>query len=91
MIDIPAKICSDKASRFESPWVLFIPDCDLQNKPNGQFQMPFTREAVMEFMRDLPVRKVPGIGRVGERVLEAIGVRVREKYPRLLQFLTASG
>ncbi|KAL5507318.1 hypothetical protein ACEPAH_6774 [Sanghuangporus vaninii] len=49
--------------------------CSDKNKPNGQFQMPFTREAVMEFMRDLPVRKVPGIGRVGERVLEAIGVK----------------
>lgn len=30
----------------------------------------------MKFMHDLPVRKVPGIGRVGERVLEAMGVRV---------------
>lgn len=49
---------------------------DSQNKPNGQFQIPSTREAVMDFMRNLPVRKVPGIGRVGERVLQAIGVEV---------------
>lgn len=31
----------------------------------------------MEFIRDLPVRKVPGIGRVGERVLESLGIKVR--------------
>lgn len=34
------------------------------NKPNGQFEVPRTRQAVMEFLSDLSVRKVPGIGRV---------------------------
>lgn len=38
--------------------------------------MEFTREMVLDFMRDLPVRKVPGIGRVGEKVLQALGVQV---------------
>lgn len=37
--------------------------------------MEFTRGAVLDFIRDLPVRKVPGIGRVGEKVLEAMGVK----------------
>ncbi|OQE35152.1 hypothetical protein PENCOP_c014G01422 [Penicillium coprophilum] len=45
------------------------------NKPNGQFQLPNEREAIMAFMRDLPVRKVNGIGRVFERELESIGVK----------------
>ncbi|CAI7597004.1 unnamed protein product [Penicillium glandicola] len=45
------------------------------NKPNGQFQVPNEREAIMEFMRDLSVRKVNGIGRVFERELESIGVK----------------
>ena len=27
-------------------------------------------------MRDLSIRKVPGIGRVNERLLEAIGIQV---------------
>ncbi|CAG7937053.1 unnamed protein product [Penicillium nalgiovense] len=45
------------------------------NKPNGQFQVPNDREAIMEFMRDLSVRKVNGIGRVFERELESIGVK----------------
>jgi len=45
-----------------------------QNKPNGQFRVTNEREAIMEFMRDLPVRKVNGIGRVFERELGAIGI-----------------
>ncbi|GAD96339.1 DNA-directed polymerase kappa, putative [Paecilomyces variotii No. 5] len=45
-----------------------------KNKPNGQFYIPGERDAIMEFMRDLPVRKVNGVGRVFERELDAIGV-----------------
>lgn len=45
------------------------------NKPNGQFQVSNERQAIMEFMRDLPVRKVNGVGRVFERELESIGVK----------------
>ena len=46
-----------------------------KNKPNGQFALPNDRTAVMDFMRDMPTRKVNGIGRVFERELDAIGVR----------------
>lgn len=46
-----------------------------QNKPNGQFRVPNERQAVMDFMRDLPVRKVNGVGRVFERELESIGIK----------------
>jgi DNA polymerase kappa len=45
-----------------------------QNKPNGQFYIPNEREAIMAFVKDLPVRKVNGIGRVFERELKAIGI-----------------
>jgi nucleotidyltransferase/DNA polymerase involved in DNA repair len=31
------------------------------NKPNGQFECPPTRDDAMKFMKDLPVRKVPGV------------------------------
>ncbi|KIK67147.1 hypothetical protein GYMLUDRAFT_37190 [Collybiopsis luxurians FD-317 M1] len=48
--------------------------CSDKNKPNGQFHLPFDSQAIREFMVDLPVRKVPGIGRVNERLLESIGV-----------------
>ncbi|KAL3446717.1 hypothetical protein BJX65DRAFT_278404 [Aspergillus insuetus] len=45
------------------------------NKPNGQFCVPNTREAIMEFMKELPMRKVNGVGRVFERELDAIGIK----------------
>lgn len=46
-----------------------------QNKPNGQFRLANDRRAILEFMSDLPVRKVNGIGKVFERQLDAIGVK----------------
>ncbi|KAL4786539.1 hypothetical protein BJX76DRAFT_321108 [Aspergillus varians] len=46
-----------------------------RNKPNGQFRVPNTREAIMEFMRDLSLRSVNGVGRVFERELDAIGIK----------------
>ncbi len=45
-----------------------------KNKPNGQYRVPSSRSAVMEFMHGLPVRKINGIGRVFERELDAIGI-----------------
>lgn len=49
--------------------------CSNMNKPNGQFVLPNERTAIMAFMRDLPCRKVNGIGRVLERELAAVGVK----------------
>ncbi|KAL5528151.1 hypothetical protein ACEPAF_7287 [Sanghuangporus sanghuang] len=49
--------------------------CSDKNKPNGQFALPFERNAVTEFMRDLSIRKLPGVGRVHERLLDSIGVK----------------
>ena len=43
------------------------------NKPNGQFEVK--PEEVPEFMRDLPVRKIWGIGEKSERKLEELGVK----------------
>lgn len=66
-----AKICSDK------------------NKPNGthvmirlyststhigQYELGFTRNEIMDFVQALSVRKVPGIGKVTERILQALGI-----------------
>ena len=44
------------------------------NKPNGQCFVPSDRSTILAFMRDLPVRKVNGVGRVFERELRAIGI-----------------
>ena len=49
--------------------------CSNMNKPNGQYRLPADRSSIMAFMRDLPTRKVNGIGRVFERELDAVGVK----------------
>lgn len=49
--------------------------CSNINKPNGQYVLPKERNAIMAFMRDLPTRKVNGIGRVLERELLEVGVK----------------
>ena len=49
--------------------------CSNKNKPNGQFRLPSDRATILSFMRDLPTRKVNGIGRVFERELDAIGIK----------------
>lgn len=46
-----------------------------QNKPNGQYRIPSDRNAILEFMHELPCRKVNGVGRVLERELAEIGIK----------------
>ncbi|KAI0645925.1 DNA/RNA polymerase [Trametes meyenii] len=49
--------------------------CSDKNKPNGQFKLEFEPDAIKAFMHDLSIRKVPGVGRVNERLLESIGIK----------------
>ncbi|KAG9104085.1 hypothetical protein FRC06_005568 [Ceratobasidium sp. 370] len=49
--------------------------CSDLNKPNGQYMMPFDRDSILEFTRALPVRKMPGTGRVFERILDSLGIK----------------
>ncbi|KDR75457.1 hypothetical protein GALMADRAFT_140685 [Galerina marginata CBS 339.88] len=49
--------------------------CSDKNKPNGQFQLQFDPDSIKKFMHDLSIRKVPGVGRVNERLLEAVGIK----------------
>ena len=44
------------------------------NKPNGIFSVPPSRDEILSFLHDLPTRKVSGIGKVSEKVLQGIGV-----------------
>lgn len=45
------------------------------NKPNGQYTLlASTREQVLAFMQDLPVRRVPGVGKAMEEILSAFHV-----------------
>ncbi|CAO3613722.1 unnamed protein product [Cunninghamella blakesleeana] len=48
--------------------------CSDINKPNGQYFLPIDRNSIMEFTRNLSLRKVSGVGRVTERVLQSLGV-----------------
>ena len=45
-----------------------------RNKPDGQCRVPSDRATIMAFMKDMPTRKVNGVGRVFERELAAIGI-----------------
>ncbi|KAI1383981.1 DNA/RNA polymerase [Hypoxylon trugodes] len=49
--------------------------CSNMNKPNGQYILPNDRNAIMNFVKSLPTRKVNGVGRVLERQLQEIGVK----------------
>ncbi|KAG6860768.1 hypothetical protein C0995_007800 [Termitomyces sp. Mi166 len=46
-----------------------------KNKPNGQFELSFNSHSILSFLRELPIRKIPGVGRVNERLLESIGIK----------------
>ncbi|TNN74279.1 DNA polymerase kappa [Liparis tanakae] len=62
------------ASAGIAPNTMLAKVCSDKNKPNGQYRLPSTREAVMEFVKNLPVRKVSGIGKVSEKMLNALGI-----------------
>uniref|UniRef100_A0A3Q3LUY4 DNA polymerase kappa n=2 Tax=Mastacembelus armatus TaxID=205130 RepID=A0A3Q3LUY4_9TELE len=62
------------ASAGIAPNMMLAKVCSDKNKPNGQYRLPSTREAVMDFIQDLPVRKVSGIGKVSEKMLKALGI-----------------
>jgi nucleotidyltransferase/DNA polymerase involved in DNA repair len=46
------------------------------NKPNGQKYVPSEKSRTWEFLHPLPTRRVPGIGRVMEKTLDAFGISV---------------
>uniref|UniRef100_A0A663N4K1 DNA polymerase kappa n=1 Tax=Athene cunicularia TaxID=194338 RepID=A0A663N4K1_ATHCN len=57
-----------------APNVMLAKMCSDRNKPNGQCRISPERRAVLDFLRDLPIRKVPGIGKVTEKMLKALGI-----------------
>uniref|UniRef100_A0A8C2WX01 DNA polymerase kappa n=1 Tax=Cyclopterus lumpus TaxID=8103 RepID=A0A8C2WX01_CYCLU len=62
------------ASAGIAPNTMLAKVCSDKNKPNGQYRLPSTREAIMDFVQNLPVRKVSGIGKVSEKMLNALGI-----------------
>jgi DNA polymerase kappa len=60
--------------------------CADKNKPDGQFSLPPDRNCIVEFMRNLPCRKVQGIGKVSEKILSDLGMtKIGEVEERLSQ------
>ncbi|NWR73776.1 POLK polymerase, partial [Centropus unirufus] len=62
------------ASAGIAPNTMLAKMCSDRNKPNGQYRIVPERQAVLDFLKDLPIRKVPGIGKVTEKMLKALGI-----------------
>ncbi|XP_062310651.1 DNA polymerase kappa [Osmerus eperlanus] len=62
------------ASAGIGPNMMLAKVCSDKNKPNGQYRLLPNRQTVMDFVKDLPVRKVSGIGKVTEKMLGALGI-----------------
>ncbi|KAF5906675.1 DNA polymerase kappa, partial [Clarias magur] len=62
------------ASAGIAPNMMLAKVCSDKNKPNGQYRILSDRQAVMDFIQELPVRKVSGIGKVTETMLAALGI-----------------
>ncbi|NXG30314.1 POLK polymerase, partial [Dromaius novaehollandiae] len=62
------------ASAGIAPNTMLAKMCSDHNKPNGQYRITPERQAVLDFVKDLPIRKVPGIGKVTEKMLKALGI-----------------
>lgn len=50
--------------------------CSDLNKPNGQFELARNRDAILEHMAKLNVRRIPGVGKVTERLLHCLDIHV---------------
>lgn len=48
--------------------------CSDKNKPNGQYRIPAERQTVMDFIQDLPIRKV-GLSTAGWLQDSGAGIR----------------
>lgn len=62
------------ASAGIAPNMVLAKVCSDKNKPNGQYRLSSTREAVVDFIRTLPVRKISRIGKVSEKMLKELGI-----------------
>ena len=60
------------ASAGIAPNMFLAKVCSDKNKPNGQFYLKPERDEIMKFVRELPLRKAFGIGRVSEQILISV-------------------
>jgi nucleotidyltransferase/DNA polymerase involved in DNA repair len=45
-----------------------------ERKPDGQMLLPFDRPSILAYLHGQPVRKIPGVGKVTERMLTELGL-----------------
>ncbi|XP_059155374.1 uncharacterized protein LOC131940665 isoform X2 [Physella acuta] len=62
------------ASAGIAPNTMLAKVCSDKNKPNGQFRIIPDKKEIELFIRDLPIRKISGIGKVTEKLLGSLGV-----------------
>ena len=48
--------------------------CSELNKPNGQTYMPNDEIEILKFMKDMPVRKIPGVGKATEHIMAGLNI-----------------
>lgn len=62
--------------------------CSDWNKPNGQAYLPPDRNVILQFMDQLPVRKIPSIGGMTETQLGELGIKTgRELRKKTVELL----
>lgn len=44
------------------------------NKPDGSTYLGFSEDEIQEFMHEIPIRKIPGIGKLNEKILNGLGI-----------------
>ncbi|ORX55477.1 DNA/RNA polymerase [Piromyces finnis] len=49
--------------------------CSDMNKPNGQTELKNCTDEILKFLKDLPIGKVSGIGKVAEKTLNELGIK----------------
>eukprot|EP00347_Sterkiella_histriomuscorum_P000041 403377409 len=49
--------------------------CSDMNKPNGQTYLHNSERDILEFMKELPVRKLVGVGKVNEQILLGMNIK----------------
>jgi len=50
--------------------------CSDVNKPDGQTYLAPNEPEITKFMSELPVRKIPGVGKVNELILQEMGIKL---------------
>ncbi|KAH9524683.1 hypothetical protein Btru_027523 [Bulinus truncatus] len=64
------------ASAGIAPNTMLAKVCSDINKPNGQFRILPNLKEIEEFMKNLPIRKISGIGKVTEKLLGSLSINL---------------